>query len=315
MIRVKCLCILVIETVLLAVGVTSTHQTELSFSVCNATQIEGSNRRIFLSSERLLYRLNGTTFELEEKRNLSTEVVGIALSSDDRWLVVCLTDLSCEVYNASNLSAQPVYRRENVISSRHISLFVANNSFYVGSILTTGSGVQQQILLGQYGFERNRSNVMSYGSYDISRTGFKRTLHDGFVWGKHAYFFAINNDPVSVRSVKVMRVCHNSNFHALYELGLTCSLSTPSADTYISGLSVVEDFAGSHSGPTIIMSKSRPQSSRNFVCLFSLDSVDNMMEEKYNTCSSANNEREQIELAWQSQATFCTEQQFVVSNV
>ena len=90
--------------------------------------------RIYSSAGNQLYRLN-SNFVQEESWPLTTEAVNISLSSDGRWLVVCLTDLSCEVYNANNFSAGHVFRRENVIISvDNFALFAAEDNFYVGGI-------------------------------------------------------------------------------------------------------------------------------------------------------------------------------------
>ena len=109
----------------------------------------------------------------------SPSVVNISLNSDGRWLVVCLTDLSCEVYNATNLSAGHIFRRENaIVSLENLALFAAENSFYVGGIKVSGTR-QDQIVLGQYGFSKDSSTS---GDYMITRNGFVRNFYGaGFV--------------------------------------------------------------------------------------------------------------------------------------
>ena len=63
-----------------------------------------------------------------------------------------------------------------------------------------------------------------------------------------------------VHAFKVLRVCHNSNFNALYELSLGCAGVVPAFNTRISGKSVVEDFAGT-SGTSVVLSTNRPMGS------------------------------------------------------
>jgi hypothetical protein len=61
----------------------------------------------------------------------------------------------------------------------------------------------------------------------------------------YTYYFATDNgDPSSLHSLKVMRVCHYIN--ALYELTLVnvCGGRTPDSNSRISGVSVVDSFAG-----------------------------------------------------------------------
>ena len=271
-------------------------------------QVDGAGS-IYVSARSQLYRLN-SNLEQEEIRGLASEAVNISLSTDGRWLVVCLTDLSCEVYNATNLSAEPVFRRENVTRSpENVALFAAEDSFYVGSISVDGLGAQQQIILGQYGFAGSRNGTVESGTYGISRSEFERNFYGGFVRGSNAYYFATDNRPLvgDVRSIKVMRVCHNSDFGALYELSLGCGGAAPSSDSRISGVSVVEGLAGM-AGTTVILSRNRPGSSQNFVCLYSLQTIDNMMQAKFNTCSRAEvGTNEVIDLAWRNPSinVFC----------
>ena len=114
------------------------------------------------------------------------------------------------------------------------------------------------------------------------------------------------------RSVRVMRVCHNSDFNALYELTLTCGIG-PNSGSRISGLSVTENFNGT-TGATVILSRGQPQSSiRNFVCLFNLSDIDNIMERKFDTCTAATGAftPERIELAWRNTGSSCND--FLVS--
>ena len=232
--------------------------------------------------------------------------------------MVCLSDLFCEVYNATNLSAddQPVYRREDaIVSSDNVALFAAEDSFYVGSISITGSGVQEKIVLGQYGFAGSQVGVAQSREYMISRNDFERNMYGGFVRlrGDYAYYIVVDNEPTGVRHFKVMRVCHNSNFRALSELSLLCSRD-PSSNTRISGVSLVDNFGGI-SGPTLVLSRNRPMSSQNYVCLFSLDTIDNMIVREYNTCLAADmNSLQQIDVAWINQGVFCRDQTFIVSS-
>ncbi len=253
--------------------------------------------RVYASAGSQLCRLN-STLQLEEIITLTSEIVNISMSSDGRWVVVCLTDLSCEVYHATNFSGGHVIRRENVIISvDNFALFAAEDSFYVGGIAVNDMGVQNRIILGRYGFAGSRIDVvMSF--YEISRDGFIRNFYGGFVGGGNAYYFVVDNAPNRVRSVRVIRVCHNGSFNALYELTLGCGIS-PNLMSRISGVSVADHFDGI-TERTVILSRSQRQSSnRNFVCLFNLNGIDNIMEQKFSTCTAAtgSNTRERINLA------------------
>ena len=251
--------------------------------------------------------------ELEEVRRLSSNTVNISLSSDGQWLVVCLTNLSCEVYNATNFSAGPIFRRDNVIISvDNFALFVAEDSFYVGGITLNTQGAQERIILRRYGFAGSQAGIEVSGSYQITESNFVRNFYGGFVRGSYAYYFVIDNNPSDVRSVRVMRVCHNSDFNALYELTLPCGIP-PNSNSRIGGVSVVENFAGA-TGTTVVLSRNQQQSSnRNFVCLFDLDMINSNMQQKFDTCttSTGSNTPEQIDLAWRNDVDSCND--FLVS--
>ena len=275
-----------------------------SFHTENITDMQvDETGKIFVSAGRQLYQLN-ENLEVVLMRNLTSDSINISLSSDGRWLVVCMTDLSCEVYNAANLSNGPIVRKSDIIrSAKNVALFSADNTFYVGSISTDNVGAQQQITLGQFGFD----GTVESNNYDITRASFERNFYSGFIQGSNAYYFAMDNNPNGIRNIRVMRVCHNSDFSALYELTLRCGGLTPSSNARISGLSVVDKFAGIV-GPAVVLSRNRPSSSQNYVCLYSLQMIDTMMQQKYNSCAAASGS-EQIELAWRRSAmrTFCSE--------
>ena len=265
--------------------------------------------KIYTAAGSQLYRLNSDLVQ-EESWPLRTDAVNISLSSDGRWLVVCLTDLSCEVYNANNFSAGHVFRRENAVRSvMNLALFAAEDSFYVGSITENINGAQNEITLSQYRFTASQNDMVASATYEIDRNGFERNFYSGFVRGSFAYYIASDNNPPTdnVRSFKVMRVCHNSNFGALYELSLTCR-SSPGTDVRVSGVSVVDEDFGGLAGPVVILSRNRPaNSAQNHVCLYSLVDIDREMQEKYDSCSTATDDSspEQIDLAWKSAQSFC----------
>ena len=257
--------------------------------------------KIYTAAGSQLYRLNSNLVQ-EESWVLRPDAVNISLSSGGRWLVVCLTDLSCEVYSANNFSAGHVFRRENAVRSvTNLALFAAEDSFYVGSI----TGAQNEMTLSQYRFTANQTDM---ATYTIDRSEFERNFYGGFVRGSYAYFFASDNNPTEnqVRNFKVIRVCHNSNFGALYELSLVC-VGAPSTDVRISGVSVVDEDFGGLAGPVVILSRNRPANSQqNYVCLYSLVDIDREMQEKYDSCSTApSGSSEEIDLAWRGSRTFC----------
>ena len=258
-----------------------------------------ANGRVYVSAGSRLFRLNDS-LQLEESRELNSEAVNISLSTGGRWLVACLTDLSCEVYNATNLADQPVFRRDNAVSSTdNMALFAAEDSFYIGSTNKDENDTQQQIVLSHLGLYPSAATSETV-QYNITQAEFERNFHSGFIAGGNTYYFAIDSNPAGRRGLRIIRTCHHDHgdFNAVYELTLGCGGVAPTSNTRISGVSLVERFAGLP-GRTVVLSRNRPRSIQNYVCLYSLDVINEVMERKFNSCSSAGNESmEQISLAW-----------------
>ena len=112
-------------------------------------KVDGGGR-VFLAAGNQLFRLDNT-LALQENVTLGSSVLRVALSSDERRVVVCLSDMSCAVYNASDFGAGEKSRRTGAsVSSDVVALFTAReNIFYVGSVV---GGASPSMNLGQYGF-------------------------------------------------------------------------------------------------------------------------------------------------------------------
>ncbi len=155
-------------------------------------------------------------------------------------VVVCLEDLSCSVYNASNLSAGPIRSVSNAIASADpdfgAAIFAAGtSSFYTGA--STGAG--QQMVLQQFEEEFSRSsdnnpsgtrNELVFGV-----SNFARHFYGGFVNGGFAYYIVADYEPSTIsRAVRLLRVCNMANcggpstcgVTALYEFGFDCGFQT-----------------------------------------------------------------------------------------
>jgi len=138
-------------------------------------KVDGGGR-VFLAAGSQLLRLD-STLALQENVTLGSSVMRVALSSDERRVVVCLGDLSCAVYNTSDFAAGEQLRRAGAsASSESLALFTAeDNSFYVGSIVI---GPTSSMNLRQYGFEDRNFNRASDDR--IFRSGFERAFSVAF---------------------------------------------------------------------------------------------------------------------------------------
>ena len=274
-------------------------------------QVDGSSGAVFVATGRRVYRLDGGLAE-RDAATLGSEVLNIALSHDGTRLVACLSDFSCVVLNASELSAPPSLVAEGVhgATDAGITLFTAGDgSFYVGSTRVNGIGVQTHILLGRYGGSFNRTV-----EYEINRDGFGRNFFGGFVSGSNAYFLVFDTTPTApndLRSVRVMRVCDDGGFNALYERTLFCGASIGS-DTNVAGASLTTDFTGTP-GSALALGQGRPGGVQNYVCLLAISSdIDVELDTRYSECVTNRSANEDIEVAWNAATSNCALTQFQV---
>ena len=290
--------------ILLCYGLTvlvAAQQREFSLPTTPSdTKVDGGGR-VFLAAGNQLFRLD-SSLALQENVTLASSVLRVALSSDERRVVVCLGDLSCAVYNASDFAAGEQSSRPGAsASSVALALFTAEeNSFYVGSIL---SGASPTMNLRQYGFGDRDFERSS--DYTIQTSGFMRTFFGGFVNGPNAYYFMADGDP---RGLRVLRSCDISsctspcNFEALYELRLDCGSDPFPQGSVICGLSVLDSFAGS-SDTTVVLARCSATGGRNRVCSFRLADIDDRMDTYYTQCAAGNGE---THLAWDGIERQCT---------
>ena len=270
-----------------------TQQGEFSLATfLSDTKVDGGGR-IFLAAGSQLLRLD-STLALQENVTLGSSVVRVALSSDERRVVVCLGDLSCAVYNASDFAAGEQSTRPGAsASSGELALFTAEeNSFYVGSIV---SGATPSFNLKQYGFGDRDFERSS--SYIIQTSGFVRTFFGGFVNGTNAYYFVADGDPRDLRGLRVLRTCDSTSctstpciFEALYELRMDCGSGTFPQGAQICGLSVLDSFAGSSDTTVVLARCNTGTSGRNRVCSFRLADIDDRMDRKYSECAGGTGE-------------------------
>ena len=266
--------------------------------------------RAFVAAGSQLLRLSSSLVP-EQTVNLSSVAVNISLSSGGEWLVVCTTDLSCAVHNASDLTAVSSTSEAALVNSNRVAVFTAGNSFYVGSAEVRAGDDGEDLgdirLRQAYGLDG--SGVFERSTdYTVTRDLFQRDFFAGFISGSNVYYIVTDHNPPNVRAIRIMRACHvtgcpggspSCGFTALYEeniIGCGGPLSNDDDDT-VCGVSVVEDFAGV-SGTSVLVSRCRVNSlDNNLVCLVHLSDIDNRMDSRYDQCSAGNGESQ---LAWRS---------------
>ena len=291
-----------------------------SFSFQDSTnvpglQVQDSTGRTFLTADNYLYRLNAQLIQ-EEKVDVGANVInrGLALSSTG-MVVVCLEDLSCSVYNASNLSNGPIRSVSNAIASADpnfgAAIFTSGDTFYTGA--STGAGFEEKMVLQQFGEGLNRSSDNNRNELIFRVSEFSRQFYGGFVSGNFAYYVVADYQPADTRAIRLLRVCNmpdcggpsTCGVTALYELGFDCGHQTISQPTRVCGVSLMDDFSGI-SGPTAVVTICTPIfTDRSFVCVVNVTAVNEAMDAKYISCIASSNGIEDIDLAWRRSSESC----------
>ena len=267
-----------------------------------------STGRTFLATDNYLYRLNVQLVQ-EERVDLGANVIhqGLALSSTG-MVVVCLQDLSCSVYNASNLSAGPIRSISNAIGEDigfGATIITSGDTFYTGAMTDEG----QKMVLQQFGEGFNRSSDNNPAGTRNKLVGIsgltRRDYHDGFVSGGFAYYFVVDyyQQPRMLISLcpRLLRICNmpdcggpsTCGVTALYELEINCDRQSVFA--LVSSLQ--EDFSGM-SGPTAVITLATTAISS--VYLINITAVNEAMDAKYESCILSRTAEEEIGLAWRT---------------
>ncbi|XP_064398663.1 hepatocyte growth factor receptor-like [Halichondria panicea] len=234
-------------------------------------------------------------------------------------LVVCLFDLSCSVYNTSDLSAGPIRSVSNAIGGDFIpfgaAIFMSGDNFYTGA-MKEGLEVLTMVLQ-QFGEDFNRSS-------DSNSSGTRNELvvevadslaryfyaFGGFVSGGFAYYVVVDSEPVLAQAIKLLRICimpdcggpSTCGVTALYELGFDCGFQSITDRTNVCAVSLMEDFSGI-SGPTAVVTLC--SSSTNSICVVNITAVNEAMDAKYDSCIVSRTAGEDVGLQWGTDLKSC----------
>ena len=291
-------------------GQPSINYTGLQVDSEGWTFVAAGNQLLRLSSELVV----------EQNVSLAYRAVNISISPEGERLMVCKADLSCVVYNTSDLTVEPIGAGIALLSTDSVAIISIEGSFYVGSyVLGMGSSILRgTIRLSQYIYGDGSNSVIRQTDYVVGTSSFTRNFLSGFESSGFVYFIVY--DPNEEQAFRVMRVCHatgcpgnntSCGFTALYEEDIKCGGTTGRFGDGACGVSVVEDFGGT-SGTSMILSRCRQDSTfSNVVCSFNLSSVNTNMDMRLDGCK--NETISDIEVAWVRMPFLCSS--LVVSNI
>ncbi len=276
-----------------------------------ALQVD-STGTTYLATGKYLYRLNAQLVEQERVR-LGGTMYREAFAQSAGTLVVCLRDLSCYVYNASNLSPGPI--RSVSVGARNsvsgITIIPSGDTFYTGTAENRNRTVLEQF--GE-GFNRssdyNPSGSLNELLIEDSRYFRRFYAYGGFLSGGYAYYVVLDKNPATALAVRLLRICKmpdcggpsTCGVNALYELAFDCGFQKITIASFLCGVSFIEDFSGI-SGPTAIVNLCFGR--RNSICVLNVTAADEAMDKKYDSCIVSRTFGEQIGLPWRSGSNNC----------
>ena len=235
--------------------------------------------KVYVSTGLTVYRLSQNLQQLDELNvgANQNEISGMALTDNGNWLVICLKNSSCTVFDArSALNASFSKSEENAIAGETEGAIVftdSQNTFYTGGV---GAGDNFHIF-AQFGFA---GSTVSRLNDHLSATG-TRVMYGGFYHSPYAYFVAVDKGD----QIRIIRVCdestnETSNFNAVYELELECG--DISVD-HLVGVAVVNNV-------TLVLGAVDSSSSniRGAVCSYNLSAINTAMDRFFNDCLVGN---------------------------
>ena len=253
----------------------------------------GKDGLIYAAVANQLMRLD-PQLTLVQNITLSSPVVRISLANGGEDLVTCKADLSCVVYDASDLLSAPQPTDVTLASESDVTLFSSGTYFYTGSM----NNYSRIIRLSRGDISGQRSYASNTKNYSIVTSSFQnRKFLYGFAVENCSYFVVkdkVIEFGLTSYLIRVIRTCQNSSccpggtacyFTALYEEFLECGELTP--DFNVCSVSLVEDY-GSTSGYSILLSLCSENSLQdtNLVCSVSLHDIDSNMNKAYDNCIS-----------------------------
>ena len=304
----------------------------MSLETNNSLQVDAQGRTYVIAGSQLL-RLS-KDIQLEQNVTLPAIAATLSLSPDGQRLLVCvngMVDRSCAVYNATDLTAQPVGTDLNLISDVNSGTsatsaisFSTEGSFYVGSYIAVSTSNTVGVMrLSQYIYRDGTGSPMTRSkNYDAQTSGFLRTFLFGFVDGTYAYFVVV--DPLAEAGFRVLRVCHcpgnaaTRAFTALYEQDIVCDSTTSRFGAeLLCGVSLIDNF-GATPGPSMVVSKCRQgRDSDNNVRLFNFTAINDNMDMRYDGCRARTIQEtpaiQETRVAWERSDILCRTQTLSLS--
>ena len=249
----------------------------------------GATGRVYVSTGPTVYTLSQDLQQLDAiiVGANQNEMSGMALTDNGNWLVICLKNSSCSVFDARSALSASFYKsvKNAIAGSDGAVVFTdSNNTFYTGGVrnaVDSGCVLRSRHVFAQFGFA---GSTVGRLNEDFSATG-SRVMHGGFYDSPYAYYVSLDQGD----QIRVIRVCdenatETSNFSAVYELELECgdvSVDRLAGVSLVNSSTIVLGVVDLRSSDLALNLSGR---ARSAVCSYNLDAINAAMDRFFNDC-------------------------------
>lgn len=215
---------------------------------------------------------------------------GMVLSEDERTLIVLWTNGSCLTYDSTTLAPlkelwegfghYPPRTRAHGAPLQVVFSGERDDSLYV---------IKGNEYINVAQISANDDSILKEESLIINKNSFWREMKYGFSHGNYSY--VVSSDCNAHDEVRIARFCsspHARVFNSWYELQLTCGERT-SATSYshlLLNATLLKPAATSTASPLLVITVRVSQRSETRVCSYTLDDINRMMDDTFETCKS-----------------------------
>ena len=244
--------------------------------------------KVFVSSGDKVYSLPSTLTKTQSV-TFASNVLGLAVTQDGQWLVLCHSDFSCQAIDSTDIGGSANVSASDAVSglSLTVAVFTATvsggHSFYTGSYGALGGGASnRRMRYNQYGFAGTCSTIEDRTSALDADSGFnedQRIFYGGFYHSGYGYYI-VTDTGGTINDLRIIRVCNDTatTLDYQYELVLLCGGSFRT-NTDVVGISIVGE-------DTLVIGfiSTHLAVQNNEICTYSLSDINKEMDDFYESC-------------------------------
>ena len=278
----------IIWTTILLVTCASTSRCLKTYE--NIDDLVISSDYLYVAEGATLHLLHNNLTHLCSLAMGNATISKIAVSTDERFVIVCLITGICNSYqieslldtNSSASLSVPIVKAADPTVKEIALAVTSNSSFYQGY---TMEGSKRVIVLGQFKYDGNTTFQLRTTEAPITNPNFiSRDFYDAVKKGHFIYYVAVDTVGNDTR-LTVLRICEHFDTCTLIEVQLDCG-NTISVFS-ITPSSLIRDPDNSSDIVVVIAMTSK---SISRVCSYQLANIDTELQRTYDEYISSGTE-------------------------